>query len=276
MKTISVRFLPVLISFILSAGICNPAIGQAQSETSSKLDSLYRSRSYEVLENYVLRSLLNADTLSVFNKAALHKYLGIVYILQGRKQEGKQAFIRWLMIDRNGYIDNYRFPPEVVEVFKEAKSESDNRIEEYPVLALQQWKPTLSGTLKSLCVPGWGQIEKGNTSKGVLIFAAQALTSAGWLVAENNFDIANKTYYRETDPGQFDEKYDRVNSWYKAKGTFLIASIGVYVFAQTDFLFFPQFTTDVGHQFIYFTCKPSFSTSPENINLHFMTISLDF
>jgi len=276
MKKIRLRILPVLICFIFSAGICNIAFGQAPSETSSRLDSLYRSGSYEALENYALRSLLDTDSLALSDKAALYKYLGIVYILQGRETEGKHEFVRWLMIDRNGYIDPFRFPPEVMEVFRTAKAERDNRIEQYPVLALPIWKPTTSSTVKSLFVPGWGQIDKGNTTKGVLIFTAQAVTLTGWLVSENNFDIANKAYYRETEPEQFDSKYDRVNIWYQAKGTFLIASIAVYVFAQTDYFFFQEFVSAGGNRSLSFTFDSDPPRTSQNFALPSLTFSIRF
>ena len=240
MRLIYFRF-HIATIFLFVIFITFQSSAQSNGDIGSKLDSLYRSRSYAALENYALRLLLNADSLITIEQAELHKYLGIVYIIQGREDEGKLEFIRWLKLDSNGYIDSFNYPPRIVEIFQEAKAESATLTEILPGPTIQRWEPSLSSAMKSVLVPGWGQIVQGKKRKGIYIFTAQAVSLSGWLVSEHNFDISDKAYHTETDPEKFDEKYDIANNWNKARWSFIAASIAVYVFAQTDFILFTSY-----------------------------------
>ena len=243
MRLIYFRFRAALVLFFMIICITNQTSAQNNTEIGAKLDSLYRSRSYNALENYALRLLINTDSLDTTERAKLHKYLGIVYIIQGREDEGKLEFTRWLALDSNGYMDSFNYPPRIVQIFQEAKAESATFSEIFPPPTLQRWKPSPSSALKSVLVPGWGQIVQGKKRKGIYIFTAQAVSLSGWLVSEHNFDIADKAYHTETDPERFDKKYDIANNWNKARWSFIAASIAVYVFAQTDFILFPSYVS---------------------------------
>jgi len=228
--------LPLPIIFFI---ILQPLFAGERNSIGTELDSLYRNGYYDVMEKLIISSLSESESYSLSEQAELHKYLGIVYFIKGRDSEGKQEFISWLSLEPRGYIDTFRFPPKIVEAYKEAKAKIETSPEIIPIQPKERWKPTFTNTAKSLLVPGWGQIEQGKTEKGIFIFFAQAFTVSGWLVSEHNFSIADKAYHTETELEEFDAKYDRANNWNKARWAFLVSSVAVYVFAQTDFILFP-------------------------------------
>ena len=208
---------------------------ESKSPIASQLDSLYETRSYDELEKFALRTLIFADSMKISDRALLHKYLGLFYIIKEREVEGKRQFKQWLHLDSAGYVDRFNYPPMIVRVYKEVKSEIelDANLNQSPTDT--KWKPDASGMIKSALVPGWGQLIQHKNRKALTFFGAQVFTSAGWIISNHNLVIANTNYQRETDAGKFDELYDRTNNWNYTRWVFAMSSIAVYVLSQTDF-----------------------------------------
>ncbi|MBC8204595.1 hypothetical protein ISS30_06565 [bacterium] len=241
MHRLCFRFSAAFVIIIPFIFIICPASAQEDSHIVTKLDSLYRSRNYGALEKYALRSLLSADSIDILDRAELHKYLGIVYIIQGREDDGKPEFKCWLRLDPYGFIDSFSFPPRIVQLFKEVKDEIRTSAGIFQQPVGQRWKPTISNVAKSILIPGWGQIDQGKTKKGIYILTAQTASISGWLICKHNFNIADRAYHTEINPEKFDDKYDRANNWNKAKWLFASVSIAVYILAQADFFMIPPY-----------------------------------
>lgn len=232
------RYLITGAIILLCPVISASSLAQDSSGFESKLDSLYKCRNYNELETYALRTLHQSETISTTDRAILHKFLGIVYIIQGRENDGRFEFRRWLNLDPSGHIDSFAYPPPIIRVFEEAKSLVENE----PVFQSDppaKWKPGRDQVLKSLLVPGWGQYIQGKKNKGFTFLALQSFTIAGWVVCEHNLEIENRRYHLETEPERFDELYDKANRWNYARWGFALSATAVYLLAQTDFFFLP-------------------------------------
>ena len=216
-----------------------PSQAQDQSTIHSRLDSLYRVGKYDNLENFALSCLLDSVSLSSSEKAELHKYLGIIFIIRERELEGKQEFLKWLKLDPTGHIDSFRFPPKIVRIFQEAKdanklSEADTQLN-----INDTWKYSPYNTISSLVIPGSGQLAQGKRQQGMSILLLQTVTLSGLIVSEYNFNLNSRAYHKATQPEEFDSKYDLANNWNKARWSFFAASVAIYVFAQAEFFLLP-------------------------------------
>lgn len=230
----------LLLFTIALLAISNISSAQVESsEIEARLDSLLNARNYEYLETYAFRTLMLSDSLKTGDRASLHKYLGIVYIIKGREGDGKRQFTQWLSLDPAGFIDRFNYPPMIVRVFKEVKSEIDelNRLSALSVK--EKWKPDKSSILKSTLVPGWGQLEQGKTARGISYMIVQSASIAGWLISNHNLTLANNAYQRETGLTRFDELYDKTNNWNYTRWAFTFSTVAVYVLIQADFYFLP-------------------------------------
>ena len=201
-----------------------------------KIDSLYHARNYHELENFALRTLQFSDSLTVHDYTVIHRFLGIIYIIQGREAEGREQFRRWLKYEPNGFLDSFNYPPYIVRIFQEIKAEV---ILEKPfdsTILQERWKPTRLSTIESLLVPGLGQYNKNEKKKGAILFLIQSASVAGFLVSEHNFRLADHAYHLETNITSFDKHYDEANNWNKARWASVITVVAVYIYIQTDFL----------------------------------------
>lgn len=209
------------------------------TDIEARLDSLLNARSFENLENYAFRTLMLSDSLEIGDEAVLHKYLGIVYIIQGREGDGKRQFTQWLSLEPTGFIDKFNYPPMIVRVFKEVKSEFDELNRLAAVSTIEKWKPDRGSILKSTLFPGWGQIEQGKTGRGISGIIVQSASIAGWLVSDHNLKLANNAYQHETEVSRFDELYGRANNWNYSRWFFTFSTVAIYVLVQADFYFLP-------------------------------------
>ena len=142
----------VILFVILFSSL--PAQAQNHSNIHTKLDSLYRSGEYPYLENYAVRTLLDSVSLSIDERAELHKYLGIIYIIREREVEGKQEFLRWLKLDPTGYLDSFRFPPKIVRIYQDAKDAIKPAEADRPVMDIGGWKYSRPERASASCRPG--------------------------------------------------------------------------------------------------------------------------
>lgn len=220
-------------------------ISAAQEYTikiASQLDSLYEARNYDALETFALRSLMLSDSLTTAERAILHKYLGLFYVIKGREPEGKKQFAQWLELDPAGYIDRFNYPPMIVRVYKEVKAEIESNKNLQPSVSGEKWEPQTSSIIKSTFVPGWGQLTQHKNKKAFLFFISQTVSITGLIISAHNLVIANTNYQRETDVDRFDELYDKANNWNYARWFFALSSAAVYVLAQADFYLLPPQT----------------------------------
>jgi len=234
----SPRFLFLALTILTIVG--SASLAHADSiNISAHLDSLLSARCYDELETFALRTLTLSDTLDTTDRANLHKYLGIIYIIRGREEDGKRQFAQWLNLDPAGYIDKFNYPPMIVRAYNEVKLEMERTRDFMVAEPLEQWEPSTADIIKSALVPGWGQITQGKTGKGIAFLVLQSVSIAGWFVSDHNLTLANNAYQWETDPAKFDELYNTANNWNYARWTFTFSSIGIYILAQSDFFFLP-------------------------------------
>lgn len=232
-------YITVLLAWFWAGSIVS---AQDDSELETELESLYKSRNYNSLETYALKQLHQSDSLTITGRALLYKYLGIVYVIQGRPDDGRIEFHRWLLLDPNGFIDSFSYPPPIVRVFEEAKSGIEREKVQPPEI-VPLWKPGPASVVKSLLVPGWGQLLQSKNNKAIGLFSLQVISISGWIVCEHNMTIENRKYHLETDPSRFDELYDSANRWNYARWAFALSSSAIYLLTQADFFLLPPSLT---------------------------------
>lgn len=216
-----------------------PVFSVSADTVSTRLDALYKNFEYDSLEIYALKTLNTSDSLDVSTMANLYKYLGLIYIIGGRETLGKRYFGEWLKTDHSGYIDSFNYPPEIVRVFMEVKADMEKSEVKQVLLPPERRLIGFTDAAKSLTVPGWGQIIKGERTKGLLLFGGQSIALTMLIVSSHNFTLSEHAYHMETNPDNFDKLYNRASNWNYALWASALTSTGIYIFTQTDFFLVP-------------------------------------
>ena len=96
--------------------------------------------------------------------------------------------------------------------------------------------PRPSAALRSLAVPGWGQIHKGDRARGVVFGAAWAAGVAGTLGSHAARADARRAYLDAPTPEEATALYPAFDRWHKARAAFAIGTGVVWAAAVVDAL----------------------------------------
>ena len=96
--------------------------------------------------------------------------------------------------------------------------------------------PRPGAALRSLAVPGWGQMHKGDRTRGAALGAAWGVGLAGTLGAHLARRDARSAYLEAATPEAAADLYPAYNRWQKTRAAFAIGTGVVWAVAVVDAL----------------------------------------
>ena len=159
---------------LLAHDVVDGGVGKAAEELSRG--------EFENAEKSVRKALLALDV----DRAEAYRVLGLALFFQERLLEARAAFLEYLRNDPDAHLDPALVPPEAITLFEDVRARNLAEIE-----ALRP-KPKRKRYLLLNLVPGAGQYQNGEKTKGIILAAglgtllAANLGSYFWL--ENNCD----------------------------------------------------------------------------------------
>jgi len=167
----------------------------------------------------------------------LHTYLGFIEFALGQLDSAKSQFRAALSLEPKLSLDPVYTSPKIITLFEEVKRESHPRVpSERPVeIRYVLLEDKRSGAaLRSLLLPGWGQLYKGEKTKG-LILLSLAGAALGSLIATHIAQAqAHNDYRAAKAPADIESKYDRYNRLYKARNALAVFTGALWLYAYID------------------------------------------
>ena len=113
-------------------------------------------------------------------------------------------------------------------------------------------------TIRSCCVGGWGQMYRGETSKGRKMMIAWGVTGGAtlvsWIIAGNK-----ENAYKDLSsiqPEDFDDAYEEYKLWFNIAAANTIVFLGVHAYNLFDIIFRkPQTRTSMTESERGFICE---------------------
>lgn len=203
----------------------------------------YNSGEYENAINELEKALQYLKQFERSDQVEAYKYLGFSYVARGDKAKAKEQFKNALALDPKLTLDPATVSPKIIKVFEEAKAEM--AIAPIPPPVIEPTKlpaakvSTSMATIRSCCLPGWGQMYKGQGSKGKKIMIVSGvsfgLLAISWIIQEKAHDK-----YLDVEPGnhdEMDEAYDKYKLWHNITAVNAALFIGVYLYNIYDVVF---------------------------------------
>ncbi|MCK4250744.1 tetratricopeptide repeat protein [candidate division WOR-3 bacterium] len=237
-----------IVLFILI--MLNVSIAQQVSEDSLDLmlvraKTFYNSGEYEHAISELEKALQYLKQLEKGDQVEAYKYLGFSYVAFGDKAKAKEQFKKALVLKPNLTLDPAIVSPKIIKIFEEAKAELPTVPFITPVVeptkpsVAKQEVSTSGAMMRSCCIPGWGQMYKGQDSKGKRMMIAAGVTFGvsiiSWVLQE-----AAHTKYLDVGPGnihEMDDAYKRYKFWYSTAVFTSLTFIGVYFYNIYDVIF---------------------------------------
>jgi tetratricopeptide (TPR) repeat protein len=257
--------------------------GFSQSVTQDSLEiMLGNAKNYYYNGEYqsAIRELENAlqylKQLKEADQVEAYKYLAFSYVAFGDRTRAKEQFKKALALDPELVLDPATVSPKIIKVFEETKAEmAVSPVTEPAEPVAPAPKEEISGfdaTIRSCCVGGWGQIYRGETSKGKKMMIAWGVTGGITLVSWIITSKKEQTYkdLRSTNPADYDEAYNQYKLWLNISAANTLVFLGVHAYNLFDIIFHKSGTgTSMVEPDQGFICRAAFDHMRIGYNLRF-------
>ena len=218
-----------------------PAWGQV--DHAPRLDAIWEA--YQQFEYAAARELAKT-ALDAYNNpedlAEVHVILGLISFSENRALEANLQFREALRLNRNVELDPLLVSPKILDFFEEVRAGLAQAGQEEPpdpgVVPRYVLVPDrrVEGTLRSMVLPGWGQLYKGERTKGFVLLGAWGFMVAGSVTAHVLRRQARNTYLDAGTPEEALDRYDTFNERHKARNALLLGAAGVWFISYVDAL----------------------------------------
>lgn len=267
----------LLVSFMMMG------LGFSQTITRDSLEIMlgkaknhYYSGEYEFAIKELENALQFLKQLKQTDQVEAYKYLAFSYVAFGDRIKAKEQFKKALILDPELELDPATVSPKIIKVFEEAKAEGA------VTPTIQPSEPTtrvskeeISGfdaTIRSCCVGGWGQMYRGEKSKGRKMMIAWGVTGGAtlvsWIIAGNKENAYHDL--RSTSPQDHDDAYEQYKLWWNIAAANTLVFLGVHAYNLFDIVFHkPRTRTSMLEKEDGFICEANLDRVQIGYNLSF-------
>jgi tetratricopeptide (TPR) repeat protein len=237
------RFITVLLF-----GCLVVQMGVSQTVTQDSLETMlgrakthYYNGEYENAITELEKALLYLRQLKRTDQVEAYKYLAFSYVAFGNRIKAKEQFRKALVLDPELELDPATVSPKIIKVFEETKAEM-------AAAPVEPSEPTptvyrgerrgFDATIRSCCVGGWGQMYRGESSKGKKMMLAWGTTLGAtvvsWIIASNR----EEEYLNlRAHDAPYDDAYNKYKIWYNIAWVNTGIFLGVHAYNLYDIIF---------------------------------------
>jgi tetratricopeptide (TPR) repeat protein len=241
------KFMAFFILVMLGVSFAQKVPEDSLVRILERAKAYYNGGEYEYAIKELEKALQYLKQLKQVDQVEAYKYLAFSYVAFGDRNKAKETFKKALALDPQVELDPATVSPKIIKVFEEAKSEMAKVTPTPKPPVVEPEKPptaraevsTFSATWRSCCLPGWGQMYKGDGSKGKKIMIAAGLTGGLSIISITVREITYNNYL-DADPHNPDEIKDAYNLykfWHNATVYSVVGFLGIYVYNLFDVAF---------------------------------------
>ncbi len=225
----------LLIFVVIQLSI--PALAQ-DLPTASEVTLAYERLSFDQALELAALITENADDYLPRELVDVHTVAGLILISRNERSEARSHFSAALSLDPDLTLDPLIASPEVVDFFESVKrdSASTSPAQPPPVRYIPVEDPRAGAALRSMLVPGWGQMYKGQQTKGAIMMGAWGFAAAGTIASHFIRNDREDRYLSETDPLAVLDRFDDFNRWHKIRNNLALTTVVVWAASYLDAL----------------------------------------
>ena len=190
-----------------------------QNATLALLGDLMKSKGFIVSGNE-LEKILSTDSNKGYDETMTRSYsYNIEY---GQQKLSFQVADEYWEVKKGSYI--------CYVLYEIAHNPQDVTFE--PVIYTTQYGA--SALLRSTLVPGWGQMHKRQTGKGITILSTEILAVTGIIVSQNQHTSYRNKALKETNNELRASYQNKSNNWGNVRNGFIIGASAVYLYNIVD------------------------------------------
>ena len=243
--------------------IAPPAAAQQENEAIlENIHNAYERLDFSVAEARIEAALKDYARFAPVELSDIHRIYALIFYARNDLESAREQLNQALQLSPTMALDAIETPPQLLEIFQEVKqayeAQIDQNIPEAEVRYVIIHDPRPAAVMRSMIVPGWGQLYKGEQKKGRLLIGLWSVTAGGAVLAHIGRKRAEERYLDALTPEDIASRYDTFDSWHKIRNNIFIGALGVWVFSYADALFAGQPKTSRKA----IISPPSFSVNP--------------
>ena len=219
------------------------AAAWSQVAEAPRLDAIWEA--YQALDYAKAQSLAEA-ALTAYDApedlAQVHVVLGLIAFSQNDQVVATRQFTDALVLDPTVELDPLLASPKTLDFFEDirtglaqASREEILEPEAAPRYVLVRDRRA-EAALRSMMVPGWGQLYKGQRTKGRVLVGLWGAVVAGTVTTHILRQQARDTYLDATTQQEILDRYDTFNQWHKTRNALVLGAATVWAYSYLDAL----------------------------------------
>ena len=232
-----------ILALTLSLLVWSVAPAWGQVDDAPRLDAIWEA--YQQFEYDTARTLARAALDAYQDPEDLSEVLlilGLISYSENRELEAELQFKEALRLNRNVRLDPLLVSPTILTFFEDVKGRMEQEGPEesldpgvVPRYVLVPDRRS-EAVLRSMVLPGWGQLHKGDRTKGIVLLGAWGFTAAGSVTAHVLRLQARDDYLAATTTEDTVDLYDTFNERHKLRNALLLGAAAVWVASYIDAL----------------------------------------
>jgi hypothetical protein len=228
----------LILFFINSAAL----FSQYQQTLVQQMIQAFRQLDYGTAQKIGKQITADFKSFTPIELLETHKILGVIAYQDGDIAEANAQFEQALSIDRTAQLDSVYVSPKIIQFFKDLKLSYNSKKETSETGKLIQYRylvkpdPRPAATLRSMVLPGWGQLYKNDKTKGYILIGSTASVAVATVIFHVLHKDFHNQYLKATDPKIIEQKYDKYNSFYKLRNNTALVAGGIWLYAFFDAL----------------------------------------
>ena len=234
------RPLVLVLGLLLCLSIA-PVVVQAQTSNTRILEdirSAYDGLDYAIAETRINEALRDYERFLPQELSEIHVLYALVLFAQSKQPEAEAQLELAVQLNPSLELDPLDTPPRLYEAFEEIKKGyADNAAEinsPQDVRYLLVYDPRANAALRSMVVPGWGQLYKGEKRKGIMLASLWGITASGSIVAHISRNQAQDHYRASETQAQTQSRFRAFSTWHKVRNNLMLAAAGIWVYSYID------------------------------------------
>ncbi|KAA3613372.1 MAG: hypothetical protein DWQ05_17945 [Calditrichaeota bacterium] len=223
---------------VFSILVTQKVIAQSVTYDIFQLRFLYDQIRFEDVILVGNQLLENQPDISREGLGEIHKFLALSYFNTGKPDSSRAHFYSLLSLQPGFELDPIQTSPKIIDFFstikKAFRADLDEKIAiPYKQYVFQEDRRTQAG-LRSIALPGWGQLYKHQKKRGYVfggLFIGSA--AAASLVYLFERDLRDK-YQLERDRNKISDRYNSYNNTAKTRKLFQYAVAGIWLTSVLD------------------------------------------
>ncbi len=202
--------------------------GAASAISAAEIQAQYELARYGEVISLGKRTIIE-ENLDTKEELEIRRLMAFSYVALGLNEDAAEEFAIILSRDPDYTLDPVLTSPKIVSIFESAR-EIRTRVE----VALPERYDNSKAAMRSVLLPGLGQIYKGEKEKGILIIASEALLLGATVYCHSEFTDAHRRYLDAIEPSDVTSAYQSYNNWYRARLLAGSAAAAVWLYSHID------------------------------------------